>query len=103
MHTHPNGLPLDSVNAVSAPTTGALDIFYGNHPSPLLASPLVDFNLFALVLSVSAESILVNVDNSTFLIGSSFLVDNGPGYVVDISSAQNPHSRDNSQSQRIQL
>ena len=44
MHTHPNGLPLDSVNAVSATTTGAFDIFMATihrHCSPLLTSTLV--------------------------------------------------------------
>ena len=44
MHTHPNGLPLDSINAVSATTTGALDIFMATiyrHCSLLLTSTLV--------------------------------------------------------------
>ena len=44
MHTHPNGLPLDMVNAISATTTGAFDIFMAtihHHCSPLLTSTLV--------------------------------------------------------------
>ena len=122
MHTHPNGLPLDTVNSVSATTTGAFDIFLATihrHCSPLLTSTLVvslvitatssiapaacelfplpskfDSNLeifFFLVLSVSAGSIWIDVDNSTFSIGAlpkdSFLM--YKGYVVDILVAQN--------------
>ena len=129
MHAHPNGLPLDSVNAVSATTTGAFDIFMATihrHCSPLLTSTLVisllitatssiapaacelfpvtlpskresNLDLFVLLLSVSAGSIWIDVDNSTFLIGAlpkdSFLVDNG--YVVDFLIVQNPHLHDN--------
>ena len=100
MHTHPNGVPLESVNAVSATTTGAFDIFTATihrHCSPLLTSTLVislaitatssiaqllvscfysllerdsNFDLFLLVLSVGAGSIWIDVDTSTFLIGA---------------------------------
>jgi hypothetical protein len=92
MNTHPNGLPLDRVNAVSATTTGAFDIFLATihrHCSPLLTSTLVislvitatssiapaarelfplpskrdsNFDFFVLGLSVSAGSIWINVD-----------------------------------------
>ena len=44
MDTHPNGVPLDGINAVSATTTGAFDIFMATihrHCSPLLTSTLV--------------------------------------------------------------
>jgi hypothetical protein len=44
MDTHPNGVPLDTVNAVSATTTGGFDIFMATihrHCSPLLMSTLV--------------------------------------------------------------
>ena len=44
MHTHPNGVPLDSVNAVSATTIGVFDIFMATirrHCSSLLTSTLV--------------------------------------------------------------
>ena len=44
MDTHPNGVPLDSVNAVSGTTIGAFDIFMATihrHCSPLLTSTLV--------------------------------------------------------------
>jgi hypothetical protein len=48
-------------------------------------------------LSVSARSILIDVDNSTFLVGAlpknSFLIDRG--YVVGILVAQNPHFHNN--------
>ena len=134
MHTHPNGLPLDSVNAVSATTTGVLDIFMATihrHCSPLLTSTLVislvitatssiapaacefplpskrdsNLDLYVLVLSVSAELIGVDVDNSTFLIGAlpkdSFLVD--LGYVVDISLVKKSHFYDNWQTQQTTL
>ena len=127
MHTHPNGLPLDSVNAVSTTTTGAFHIFMATihrHCSPHLTSTLVisliitatssiapaacelfllpsksdsNLDLFVPVLSVSAGSIWIDVDNSTFLIGALpryfFLVDKG--YVVDILIIQNPHLYDN--------
>ena len=55
-----------------------------------------NFYLFVLVLSVSAGSIWIDVDNSTFLIGAlpkdSFLVDHG--YVVDILVTQITHFHD---------
>jgi hypothetical protein len=100
MDTRPNGLPLDSVNAISATTTGALDIFIATihrHCSPLLSSTLFlslvitatssiapaaceffplpserdsNFDLSVLVISVSAALIWIDVDNSTFLIGA---------------------------------
>ena len=116
MHTLPNGLPLDSINAVSATTTGVFDILMATirrHCSPLLSLTLAfslvitgtsliapaacelfplslerdsNFDLFVLVLSVSAGSIWIDVDNSTFWIGTlqkdMFLVD--LGYVVDV-------------------
>ena len=44
MHTYPSGLPLDSLNAVSATTTGAIDIFMATvhrHCSLHLTSTLV--------------------------------------------------------------
>jgi hypothetical protein len=93
MATHPNGLPLDRVNAISATTTGAFDILMATihrHCSPLLTSTLVislvitatssiapaaceffplpskrdsNFDFFVLVLSVSVTSIGINVDN----------------------------------------
>ena len=110
MHTHPNGLPLDRVDSVSATTTGAFDIFMATihrQCSPLLTSTLVISlvitatssvapaacelfpllqkeilnPIFVLVLSVSAGSIWIDVDNSTFVIGAlpkdSFLVNVG--------------------------
>ena len=132
MHTHPNGLPLDRVDSVSATTTGAFDIFMATihrQCSPLLTSTLVISlvitatssvapaacelfpllqkeilnPIFVLVLSVSAGSIWIDVDNSTFVIGAlpkdSFLVN--IGYAVDILVAKNPHFYDNLQTQRI--
>ena len=55
-------------------------------PSHSLLERDSNFDLFVLVLSVSAGSIWIDVDNTTFLIGALpkdfFLVDSG--YVVDI-------------------
>jgi len=55
MDTHPNGLPLDSDNAVSATTTAAFDIFMATicrHCSPLLMSTLV------ISLAITATSLI---------------------------------------------
>ena len=44
MDTHPKGMPLDGVNAVSASTNGAFSIFMAtihHHCSPLLTSTVV--------------------------------------------------------------
>jgi hypothetical protein len=56
METHPNGVPLDSVNAVSATTTGAFDIFMAtihHHCSPLLTSTLVISLVIAAISSIA--------------------------------------------------
>jgi hypothetical protein len=121
MDTHPNGVPFDEVNAISATTTGVFDIFMATihrHCSPLLTSTLVislaitttssfapaACELFHSLLKrgsnfhlllVSARSKLIDVDNSTFLIGAlpenCFIKDTG--YVVDILVAQKSHFR----------
>ena len=56
MHTYPNGLPLDGVNAVSATTNGAFDIFIATihrHCSPLLSSTLVISLVIAATSSIA--------------------------------------------------
>jgi hypothetical protein len=56
MDTHPNGVPLDSVNAISATTTGAFDIFMAtihHHCSPLLTSTLVISLVIAAISSIA--------------------------------------------------
>jgi hypothetical protein len=122
MDTHPNGVPLDSVNAVSATTTGAFDIFMATihrHCSPLLMSTLVISLLItatssiapaacelfplnsrkiltSIVLSVSAGSTLIDMHNSTLWIGAlPNDIDTYGGYAVNTLVAKNTHFQDN--------
>ena len=56
MQTHPKGMPLDGVNAVSATTNGAFDIFMATihrHCSPLLTSTLVISLVIAATSSIA--------------------------------------------------
>ena len=58
MHTHPNGIPLDSVNDVSAPTTGIFDIIMAtvySRCSLFLSSTFV-FSLVIIVISSIAPA-----------------------------------------------
>jgi len=64
MDTHPNGLPLDRVNAVSATTTGAFDIFLATihrHCSPLLTSTLVISLVITATSSIAPAARLLRV------------------------------------------
>ncbi|KDR71965.1 hypothetical protein GALMADRAFT_143320 [Galerina marginata CBS 339.88] len=78
LRAHPNGVPLDKVNAVSAPTNGAFDIFLATihrHCSPYLTYTLA----IALVITatsslapaaLNAKLIWVDVDDPNFQIGA---------------------------------
>ena len=56
MDTHPNGVPLDTVNAVSATTAGAFDIVIAaihRHCSPILTSTLVISLVITVISSIA--------------------------------------------------
>ncbi|KDR66545.1 hypothetical protein GALMADRAFT_259061 [Galerina marginata CBS 339.88] len=78
LRIQPSGLPLDSVNAVSAPTTGAFDIFlatFRRRCSPLLTYSLITTLLIAATSTLApaaldAVSILIDVDDPAFQVGA---------------------------------
>ncbi|KDR70927.1 hypothetical protein GALMADRAFT_254532 [Galerina marginata CBS 339.88] len=75
---HPNGVPFDSVNAVSAPTTGVFDIFWAtvrsrcsSHLTATLAITLLIAATSTLApAALNTVSVLVDVDDPAYQVGA---------------------------------
>ncbi|KDR79181.1 hypothetical protein GALMADRAFT_243078 [Galerina marginata CBS 339.88] len=99
LSTHPNGVPLDSVNAVSAPTIGVFDIFLATvrsrcsyHLTATLAITLLIAATSTLApAALGTVTVLVDVDDPAYQVGAipnfSLIRETGSSFISSLPSA----------------